>query len=130
MSCAPAITAERRLLKGGAEITEFIIKRKPNKQEIRWFYGQADNFAGVLWRLTEDGELLSWTDELTEYLEAKAAEGKAAALAAVEAKSAEKKALAEDAAKAMRAALARKGKVAKATAKAKSTKSKVKEIAA
>ena len=50
-------------------------------------------------------ELLSWTDELIEYLEAKAAEGKAAALAAVEAKSAEKKALAEDAAKAMRAAL-------------------------
>jgi lipopolysaccharide biosynthesis protein len=124
MSCAPAITAERRLLKGGAEITEFIIKRKPTKQEIRWFYGQADNFAGVLWRLTEDGELLSWTDELTEHLEAKAAEGKASALAAVEAKIAEKKALAENAVKAMRAAPARKLKVP-----GKVTKQSIRKIA-
>jgi hypothetical protein len=83
----------RELLKGGAQITEFILKRKAEREDIRWLYGQLPTFAGVIWRLKEDGELLSWTDELTELLETKAAEAKAAAVAAIAAKAAEKEEL-------------------------------------
>jgi hypothetical protein len=88
----------RELLKGGAQITEFILKRKAEREDVRWLYGQLPTFAGVIWRLKEDGELLSWTDELTGLLETKAAEAKAAAVAAVAAKAAEKEALLKDAA--------------------------------
>jgi hypothetical protein len=103
-------TPGRRLLKGGAKITEFIIKRKTDRQDIRWFYGQLPHFAGVVWRLTEDGALLAWTGELTEYLETKAAEAKASALAAAVAKAAEKEAVTEAARKAAQPAPARSRK--------------------
>ena len=83
----------RKLLRGAAEITEFILRRKPDRPDVRWLYGQLPNFAGVIWRLNEDGALLSWTDELTEYLEMKTAEAKATALAAAEAKAKEKEEL-------------------------------------
>jgi hypothetical protein len=99
---APALATSapgRRLLKGAVEITEFILKRESERKDVRWFYGQLPNFAGVVWRLAEDSALLSWTDELTEYLETKAAEGKAAALAAAQAKAAQKQAVIKAAAK-------------------------------
>lgn len=101
------VPAERRLLKGGAQITEFIIKRKAEREDIRWFYGQAPNLGGVIWRLTEDGEFLSWTDELTEFLEAKATQAKANALAAAEAKAAEKEELRKAAREAAQPSLAK-----------------------
>ena len=109
----PATTASapgRELLKGAANITEFILKRKIKKEDVRWLYGQLPNLAGVIWRLTEGGELLSWTDELTEFLEAKATEAKAVALAATEAKAAEKEALLKAAAKSAQPAPARSRK--------------------
>jgi hypothetical protein len=93
-------TTARRLLRGGADITEFILKREVDRSDTRWLYGQLPHFAGVIWRLAEDGELLAWTDELTEHLETRAAEAKSAALAAVEAKAAEKAAVTEAARKA------------------------------
>jgi hypothetical protein len=99
VSAPAAPTPGRELLKGGAQITAFILKRKAEREDVRWLYGQLPNFAGVIWRLKEDGELLSWTDELTELLETKAAEAKAVALAVAEAKAAEKEALLKDAAK-------------------------------
>jgi hypothetical protein len=89
-------------LKGAANITAFILKRKAEREDVRWLYGQLPNLAGVIWRLTEGGELLSWTDELTELLEAKAAEAKAAALATAQAKAVEKEALLKAAAAASR----------------------------
>ena len=85
----------RELLIGGAKITEFVLKRKAKREDVRWLYGQLPAFAGVIWRLTEGGELLSWTDELTELLETKAAEAKAAARVAAQAKVTEKEALAD-----------------------------------
>jgi hypothetical protein len=100
----------RELLTGGAAITEFVLKRKVDKEDVRWLYGQLPNFAGVIWRLKEDGALLSWTDELTEYLETKAAEAKASALATASTKIAEKEALAEAARKAAQPAPARSRK--------------------
>ena len=102
---ATAAPARRReLLKGGAKITEHIIKRKAEREDIRWFYGQLDALGSVIWRLKEDGELLSWTDELDELLETRMAQAKADALAAAKVKIAEKEALLKDAAKAARPA--------------------------
>jgi hypothetical protein len=109
---APAPAPGRELLKGAANITAFILKRKAEREDVRWLYGQLPNLAGVIWRLTEGGELLSWTDELTELLEAKAAEAKAAALAAAQAKTAKKEAVLEAARKAAQPAPARARKPA------------------
>ena len=113
MTLIPTTTAQtkrRELLKGGAKITEHVIKRKAKRKDIRWLYGQLAAFAGVIWRLKEDGELLSWTDELDEFLETRAAEAKADALAAAEAKAAEKEALLKAAAKSVQPAPARSRK--------------------
>jgi hypothetical protein len=107
---AAAPTPGRRLLRGGADITEFILKRKTDQQDVRWLYGQLPNFAGVIWRLKENGALLSWTDELTEHLEMKAAEAKAAALAAAETKATEKEAVTKAARKAVQPAPAKSRK--------------------
>ena len=122
MAPAPA----RKLLRGGADITEFILKKPVDRQDVRWLYGQLGNFAGVIWRLAEDGELLAWTDELTAHLEMKAAEAKAAALAAAKAKAAEKEAMTEDARKAAQPAPAKSRKlpIREAAAPRKPTKSK------
>ena len=92
---AETATPARRLLRGGADIAEFILQREANRSDIRWLYGQLPNFAGAIWRLAEDGELLAWTDALEAHLELKAAEAKAASLAAAEAKAAEKEAVIE-----------------------------------
>jgi hypothetical protein len=51
-SSAPAPAPGRRLLRGGADITEFILKRESDKKDVRWLYGQLPNFAGVIWRLS------------------------------------------------------------------------------
>jgi hypothetical protein len=101
---APAATTApapgRKLLKGGAEITESVLKRKPNREDVRWFYGQVPNLAGVVWQLAEDGIYYAYEDELIAHFEMKAAEAKANALAAAEAKAAEKEAVTEAARKA------------------------------
>lgn len=109
----PAVAGGRRLLKGGTEITEHVIKKKPTAQEVRWFRGQLDAFASVIWRLKKDGELLSWSDELDELLEAKAAQAKADAITAAEAKVVEKEELTKAAAKAARPAPAKSTKSTK-----------------
>lgn len=95
----PAPAPDRRLLRGGAEITEFIIKRKVDRPDIRWLYGKLDHFIGVIWRFSEDGELVAWTDELTEHLEMMKEAAKTATLAVAEAKAAEKEELRKTAAK-------------------------------
>jgi sRNA-binding protein len=91
-------TPGRKLLKGGAEITHAILK-KSDPKNIRWLYGQVSHLAGVIWQLTEGGELFAWEDELMAHFEMKAAEAKAAAVAAAAAKTAEKEVLAEAARK-------------------------------
>jgi hypothetical protein len=109
-SPAPAPAPRRELLRGGARITAFILKRKAEREDTRWLYAQLPAFAGAIWRLKEDGELLAWSDELTELLEAKAAEAKANALAAAAAKAVEKEAVTEAARKAAQPAPARSRK--------------------
>jgi hypothetical protein len=97
----PATTAPapgRILLKGGARITYAILNQSDEK-DIRWLYGQLPHLAGVVWQLTEGGELFAWEDELMAHFEMKAAEAKGAALAAAEAKAAEKEAVLKAAAK-------------------------------
>jgi hypothetical protein len=87
-SAAPA--PGRKLLVGGANITQFILGRSDRKT-TRWLYGQLGNLP--VWQLTEGGELYAYEDELTAHFEAKASEAKAARIAAGEAKAAEKKAV-------------------------------------
>ena len=110
----PAVAGGRRLLKGGTEITEHVIKKKPTAQEVRWFRGQLDAFAECdLAAQARSGELLSWSDELDELLEAKAAQAKADAITAAEAKVVEKEELTKAAAKAARPAPAKSTKSTK-----------------
>jgi hypothetical protein len=94
---APALG--RKLLRGGADIANAILGASDEKA-IRWLYGQLPNLGGVVWRLTEGGELYAFEDALLAHFEEKAAEAKAAASAARAAKAAEKEALLEAARKA------------------------------
>jgi hypothetical protein len=81
----------KKLLIGGPAITESILKKPPTPQEIRWFYGQVPNLAGVVWQLAEDGIFYAYEEDLAAHFETKAAEAKASALAAAEVKAAEKR---------------------------------------
>ena len=49
-SSAPAERPLRKLLKGGAAITQAILQ-KSDEKDIRWLYGQLPHLAGVVWQL-------------------------------------------------------------------------------